>query len=163
MNSHARKYIADDQPGQAENNTELTSPPFQKPLPPDAGFIAPVQDDVVPVEETEADDPFVEGTATRIDLFNALDWALIQDITPASKVVLIGLTRVAHPKGYCWPFQERIAEQTGLCVRQVRRATKELIDKGLITRSRRGRWRKSYEYTIAFYRDRLPAQRLAGF
>ena len=109
------------------------------------------------------DDVFQESPAARADLFKALDWCLALDVTAAEKVVMVYLARMAHPRGFCWPSQGRIAADTGLSLRTVEYSIKALRVAGHISVSRRGKAKKLNEYVPAFYRDRIPPGKLAGF
>ena len=113
--------------------------------------------------EDSHDDVFQETPQARADLFKALDWCLALDVTAAEKVVVVYLARMAHPRGYCWPSQGRIAADTGLSLRAVEYSIKALRAAGHISVSRRGKAKKLNEYLLAFYRNRIPPGKLAGF
>ncbi|MEN6405966.1 MAG: helix-turn-helix domain-containing protein [Thermoguttaceae bacterium] len=55
---------------------------------------------------------------------------------PATKVLLT-LTRRANVDRVCWPSNETIGKDTGLCVRTVRRAIRELVGLGLLAIDKR--------------------------
>ena len=55
---------------------------------------------------------------------------------PAVKVLLV-LTRRSNGKRGCWPSIESIGRDTGLCVRAVRRAIRDLVGLGLVAISKR--------------------------
>ena len=55
---------------------------------------------------------------------------------PAVKVLLT-LSRRANAVRECWPSNEIIAEDTGLCIRAVRRAIRDLIELGLVSIEKR--------------------------
>lgn len=61
--------------------------------------------------------------------FQAMAWALQQDVTPTQKLVLIALANFADQKGHCFPSSKALARITGLCERTVGYALEILSDK----------------------------------
>ncbi|MEE1812617.1 helix-turn-helix domain-containing protein [Streptomyces sp. BE133] len=53
------------------------------------------------------------------------------------KLLLLAYTNYTDPHGYCWPGEERLAEDTGTSVSTVRRTKKKLIGKNLVRSVRR--------------------------
>lgn len=53
------------------------------------------------------------------------------------KLLLLAYTNYTDPHGYCWPGEERLAEDTGTSVSTVRRTKKKLIWKNLVKSERR--------------------------
>lgn len=53
------------------------------------------------------------------------------------KLLLLAYTNYTDPHGYCWPGEERLAEDTGTSVSTVRRTKKKLIGKNLVKSIRR--------------------------
>lgn len=48
------------------------------------------------------------------------------------KLLLLAFTNYTDPHGYCWPGEERLAEDTGTSVSTVRRTKKKLISSNLV-------------------------------
>lgn len=86
----------------------------------------------------------------------AITWALAQTTgSPGSKAVLICLSNYADGEGRCFPGQRRLAENTEMGERTVRRHLADLEAAGLIGRTHRYRddgSRTSDEYQLAFNR-----------
>lgn len=82
--------------------------------------------------------------------FDLMDWAARQDLPPGQKAVLKELSRRADMLGTCFPSQKRIAADTGMGERTVRRHIAALEKAGFITRERRqsGYIRRSDCYMI---------------
>ncbi|MEU6017002.1 helix-turn-helix domain-containing protein [Streptomyces sp. NPDC047515] len=55
----------------------------------------------------------------------------------SEKLLLLAYTNYTDPHGYCWPGEERLAEDTGTSVSTVRRTKKKLINKNLVRSVRR--------------------------
>lgn len=55
----------------------------------------------------------------------------------SEKLLLLAYTNYTDPHGYCWPGEERLAEDTGTSVSTVRRTKKKLIAKNLVKSERR--------------------------
>ncbi|MGW0948524.1 helix-turn-helix domain-containing protein [Streptomyces sp. NPDC002623] len=53
------------------------------------------------------------------------------------KLLLLAYTNYTDPHGYCWPGEDRLAEDTGTSVSTVRRTKKKLIGKNLVRSIRR--------------------------
>ncbi|MEW2267886.1 helix-turn-helix domain-containing protein [Streptomyces sp. NPDC047868] len=53
------------------------------------------------------------------------------------KLLLLAYTNFTDPHGYCWPGEERLAEDTGTSVSTVRRTKKKLIARNLVRSVRR--------------------------
>ncbi|WP_405499689.1 helix-turn-helix domain-containing protein [Streptomyces anulatus] len=53
------------------------------------------------------------------------------------KLLLLAFTNYTDPHGYCWPGEERLAEDTGTSVSTVRRTKKKLISSNLVRSVRR--------------------------
>ncbi|MER5277777.1 helix-turn-helix domain-containing protein [Streptomyces sp. NPDC002809] len=53
------------------------------------------------------------------------------------KLLLLAYTNYTDPHGYCWPGEERLAEDTGTSVSTVRRTKKKLVGKNLVRSVRR--------------------------
>lgn len=71
---------------------------------------------------------------------HALSWAFKQPIENAgAKFVLVALANFADESGHCFPSQTRLARETGLGVRTVRRHIQWLEDNGWIEKARRRR------------------------
>lgn len=60
-----------------------------------------------------------------------------QGLDGSEKLLLLAYTNYTDPHGYCWPGEERLAEDTGTSVSTVRRTKKKLIDKALVKSVRR--------------------------
>ena len=86
-------------------------------------------------------------------LYDALDWALSLPIRHRAKNVLVYLVRRSDADGVCWPKQETIADNLGLRQENVSRDVSYLCKLGYLTKSRKGKARKLYEYRIAFFED----------
>jgi hypothetical protein len=69
-----------------------------------------------------------------------MNWAWQQETpTASSKLVLLSLADHANSDGYCWPSMKRVAELSGLSVRQVSRIITELEALGLVSKAARRR------------------------
>lgn len=55
----------------------------------------------------------------------------------SEKLLLLAYTNYTDPHGYCWPGEERLAEDTGTSVSTVRRTKKKLVGKNLVKSVRR--------------------------
>ncbi|MET9053268.1 helix-turn-helix domain-containing protein [Streptomyces bacillaris] len=55
----------------------------------------------------------------------------------SEKLLLLAYTNYTDPHGYCWPGEERLAEDTGTSLSTVRRTKKKLIGKNLVRSVRR--------------------------
>lgn len=55
----------------------------------------------------------------------------------SEKLLLLAYTNYTDPHGYCWPGEERLAEDTGTSVSTVRRTKKKLIGRNLVRSIRR--------------------------
>lgn len=64
-------------------------------------------------------------------------WAWNQPLAPTQKLVLVALAWHSDDGGTCWPSQARLARLSGLSERSVRRAAKDLEQRGLVRRLRR--------------------------
>lgn len=84
----------------------------------------------------------------------ALGWAFRQECTPTEKLVLLALADQCYGEtGQCWPAMETVAVKTGLCRRTVVTKIEGLINRGLVSISRRyedGR-KRSHIYTLEFH------------
>ena len=82
----------------------------------------------------------------------ALNWAWQQPCpNPTSKLVLMALADHANSDGECWPAMKRIAELTGISVRQVSTHVKALVELGYVTmgdRRRKGGQLRGWEYHV---------------
>ena len=67
-----------------------------------------------------------------------------RDLTSAGKVVWAALADRVGNNGFCWPGVRTAADDTGLDVKTVLRATKELERAGLLEVERRGNGRVNY-------------------
>lgn len=68
----------------------------------------------------------------------AIAWALsVRTGNPSAKFVLVALANYADQTGICWPSQKLLAEQTEQSVDTVQRRLSELVEVGLVARSRR--------------------------
>lgn len=94
----------------------------------------------------------------------AMSWALEQSVGgPGPKTVLLVLANYADADGWCFPGQERIAEESEQGLRTVQRQVALLVKLGLIeteTRGRQGGGRTSNRYRLLMD-EPLPAN-LAG-
>ncbi len=69
----------------------------------------------------------------------AITWALgAPTDNPAAQCLLLVLANYADERGECWPSQERLASETKMSVRSVRRKLAELAAAKLIAREHRG-------------------------
>lgn len=80
--------------------------------------------------------------------------------SPALKVVLLVLANYADDCGRCWPSQVRIAYESEVSERSVRRALKKLESLGLL--SRLPRRNPAGEVVTTAYQLAMPAASLAG-
>jgi DNA-binding MarR family transcriptional regulator len=62
----------------------------------------------------------------------AKDWAWYQRVSPTQKLVLVALTEQMSQEPDSWPGEECLSELTGLPMRAVTKAMRELEAKGLI-------------------------------
>lgn len=69
----------------------------------------------------------------------AVGWVLTQGIETSSKFVLVALANYADENGKCWPSQARLAKDTSMAERTVRKHLKLLEEAGYITRVKRRR------------------------
>ncbi|WP_055694243.1 helix-turn-helix domain-containing protein [Streptomyces prasinopilosus] len=60
-----------------------------------------------------------------------------QGLDGGEKLLLLAYTNYTDPHGYCWPGEERLAEDTGTSVSTVRRTKKKLIGRNLVKSERR--------------------------
>lgn len=68
----------------------------------------------------------------------AVTWAYQQDVKPSgTKFVLVTIANYADGDGHCYPGQGKLADDTGMNERHVRRCLKELEDFGLLHRRHR--------------------------
>ena len=86
-------------------------------------------------------------------LYDVLDWAFYLPITNRAKLVIGYLVRCANKDGRCWPKQETIAHNLRLGRENVSRDISYLCKRGYLTKSRKGKARKLYEYQIAYFED----------
>ena len=63
----------------------------------------------------------------------------VQGVTPSEKLVLLALANYADAEGRCWPSQSRLARDTGLTDRQIRRVFVSLMTAGLMSKQERRR------------------------
>lgn len=88
--------------------------------------------------------------------YQAQSWARSLQLPPAPKAVLLALAFRADINQECWPSQRRIAQDTGLSERTVRRHLRWLEATSLITRKKRfsddGR-QLSDRYLLLFQQD----------
>ena len=75
-------------------------------------------------------------------------------LKPSQRLVLTALFKYLGRKDFCWPTQRMLAEDTGLCTRQIRRILEKLASVGVIERDKRrttGRacGNNAYEYRLA--------------
>jgi hypothetical protein len=85
----------------------------------------------------------------------------VQGVSPSEKLVLLALANFADAEGRCWPSQARLALDTGLTDRQIRRVFVSLIDAGLMTkehRRRRDGYRASDLITLTIFEDTVSAK-----
>ena len=121
-------------------------PPAQIPIPPAAGFLAPLP----------APDPYPAFPALPLERAR---WALripagmIRD--PSPRFVLLVLALDADREGVAWPGVATLARETGLTRRGVQMALRQLEDGGWLL-SRTGR-RRSLDR-----RPKAPGERLCG-
>src|SRR5688500_5496990 len=93
----------------------------------------------------------------------AMNWAReVRTGSPVLKAVLLAVANYADADGSCWPSQERIAHDTELGERTVRRSLAELEAMGLLRREER-----RSDRTKSFKSDRIiltepPATQAAG-
>ena len=76
------------------------------------------------------------------------DLAARKDLTSASKVLWAVLADRMGDNGYCWPGVRTLVEDTGLDVKTVLRATKELEDAGRLKVERRGSGRVNFYHLL---------------
>jgi DNA-binding MarR family transcriptional regulator len=72
--------------------------------------------------------------------------------SPKKKAVLWALANRANESGVCWPEQQNISDQTEWSVDTIQKSIKELVDDGLISRTRRngaGGERRSDIYVLS--------------
>jgi DNA-binding GntR family transcriptional regulator len=69
------------------------------------------------------------------------DVLLDATLTPAARAAYAMLASYAWRGAECWPGQETLAEDLGVDDRTVRRYLAELVERGLVERTRRGRGR----------------------
>jgi DNA-binding MarR family transcriptional regulator len=62
----------------------------------------------------------------------ARDWAWNQKLSPTLKLVLVALAEYVSKNDDCWPCEESLGEMTGLPMRAVSKAVRELEASGLI-------------------------------
>ena len=86
-------------------------------------------------------------------------WAWEQDCDAIAKYVLLCLAGRADGEGLCYQSQERLAFQTGLGIRTIRRKLEEL--EGVFIQ-RTSRWRRDGTRTSDAYQLLAPAASLAG-
>lgn len=70
-------------------------------------------------------------------------------IPATSKLVLLRLAEFADEDGLCWPSATRVAEDTGLCERMVRKAFATIVTAGLASRERREGRTDTYRLTLS--------------
>lgn len=86
--------------------------------------------------------------------FQAVTWAINQDVSGNDKLVLILLANRMNPDhGYCWPKIEKIADEAGLSYSTVQRCLKKLIECGMVAVSRERRNDGSYNGFVYFLCD----------
>lgn len=84
----------------------------------------------------------------------------VQGVSPSEKLVLLALANYADAEGKCWPSQARLALDTGLTDRQIRRVFVSLIEAGLMTKKERRRpdgYRASDVITLTLSPDTMSA------
>jgi helix-turn-helix protein len=70
----------------------------------------------------------------------AMNWAIAREVAPPTrKFVLVLLANYADERNTCFPGQELLARNIGICTREVRRHIAALEEAGLISRERRQR------------------------
>jgi len=85
----------------------------------------------------------------------------VQGLSPSEKLVLLALANFADSDGRCWPSQARLALDTGLTDRQIRRVFVSLVDAGLMTKEHRRRsdgYRASDLITLTIFEDTVSAK-----
>lgn len=73
-----------------------------------------------------------------------------QGVSAGAKLCFARLCRYAGDRGHCWPSQELLALELGVCPRQVRRYLKELEREGFIHVTRVGLQRAN-DYTFRWH------------
>ena len=84
----------------------------------------------------------------------------VQGVTPSEKLVLLALANYADAEARCWPSQARLARDTGLTDRQIRRVFVSLMAAGLMTKQERRRpdgYRASDVITLTISPDTMSA------
>lgn len=84
----------------------------------------------------------------------ARDWAWNQQVSPTQKLLLLSLAEHANEAGECWPCGLRLQELTGLSVRAIRNAVRELEALELIT-CQRGSGTRSSRYLLKISEERI--------
>lgn len=74
-----------------------------------------------------------------------------KELAPAARLLWLALSDFAGRNGECFPSYERLAEKAGLSVRGVKKAAKELREKGFITWDAGGRGR-SNRYRLLWHK-----------
>jgi hypothetical protein len=85
----------------------------------------------------------------------------VQGLSPSEKLVLLALANFADADGRCWPSQARLAHDTGLTDRQVRRVFVSLIAAGVMTKKHRRRadgYRASDMITLTIFQDTMSSK-----
>ena len=83
-------------------------------------------------------------------------WAVDVQLPQAQKLILLILAHHADKDMTCYPGQQRLAQQSGMSDRNVRRAVAELEKQGLIYRQKR--FRKDGTRTSDLYHLNVGAQ-----
>lgn len=90
----------------------------------------------------------------RLFLSSVFEKAKELKLKPSQRLVLTALFKYLGRKDFCWPTQRKLAEDTGLCLRQIRRILDDLANMGVIKRDKRlttgrARGNNAYEYRFA--------------
>jgi len=76
-----------------------------------------------------------------------------KDLTPGAKITYGLLLSYAWQKSFCFPAQERLAEDSGYSVRQVQRSLVELRTKNLVSWKQQGLNRPNIYYIKPIFKD----------
>lgn len=89
------------------------------------------------------------GDALSVSGFTQVPNAILRspDLTPAAKMTYAMLLSYAWQNDYCFPGQERLANNIGVSDRSVRTYLKELEEKGLLTIRQQGQGKPNL-YTL---------------
>ena len=85
--------------------------------------------------------------------FQAMSWAVKQQVDPREKLILIILANYADPKGNCWPSMATLAQDTGFCRRTILRSIQTMAQAGLLSfqKTSKNGLKSTHKYRLSMF------------